>query len=168
MSDGIQTVERLHRKYAGILYDKSRRMLGDSGEAEDAVQETFIQAYRSLDSFNYGESHLPWLFRICTNVCLKIIRTRRRKGAVPKDELPESAACGNNNVEEEMHLRRVIGQLADQVDERTWHILVSYFADGLDQEQIAKQLGISRRAVVKRLTKLRVLVNDLIAGEKHV
>jgi DNA-directed RNA polymerase specialized sigma24 family protein len=42
------TIERLHRKYAGVLYDKCVRLLRDRGEAEDAMRETFANAFRSL------------------------------------------------------------------------------------------------------------------------
>ena len=119
MEDRSATIELLHDKYAGVLYDKCVRMLRDRQEAEDAVQETFVSAFRSLDQFRYGESHLPWLYRILEKV-------------------------------------------TDSLDDRSLEILVAHYLDGMDQSEIAGSLGISRRAVVKRLTAARKLVGSYL------
>jgi RNA polymerase sigma-70 factor (ECF subfamily) len=129
-------------------------MLGDRSEAEDAVQETFVSAFKALDSFRYGDSHLPWLYRIATNACLKIIRTRKRKG-VALTESPERMADRVRDPVREIHARHVLETLVDELDERSQQILVAHYVAGMDQGQIAASLGITRRAVVKRLTKLR-------------
>jgi RNA polymerase sigma-70 factor (ECF subfamily) len=154
LKDRADTIEVLHRKYAGVLYDKCVRMLADRQEAEDAVQETFVSAYQSLDQFRYGESHLPWLFRIATNVCLKFIRTRSRKGALPSDSLERREAPGPNGASR-LHFRRILEDLHGSLDERDRFILVLHFLDGMKQEEIARVLGISRRSVVKRISGLR-------------
>ncbi|MCA9665084.1 MAG: sigma-70 family RNA polymerase sigma factor [Myxococcales bacterium] len=160
-------IESLHHRYAALLYDKCVRILADAGEAEDAVQETMLSAYSALDRFDESlGGYLPWLYRIATNVCLKQLRTRRRKGATPCDTLAERVSAdatldpdatdprGRDPVRR-LHYRRMLEQLVDRVDKRTLEIVVAHFVDGLDQSEIAKQLGISRRAVVKRLSKLR-------------
>jgi RNA polymerase sigma-70 factor (ECF subfamily) len=154
VADRAQAIEVLHRRFAGVLYDHCVRMLGDRSEAEDAVQDTFLSAFRALDSFRYGESHLPWLYRIATNACLKIIRTRKRKG-VELTETPERMADRPRDPVSDIHARRVVESLVDEIDDRSLEILVSHYVAGMDQGQIAGSLGISRRAVVKRLTKLR-------------
>ncbi len=154
-------IERLHRKYAGVLFDHCVRMLGDRFEAEDAVQEAFLNAYRAYDSFTYGESRLPWLYRITTNACLKVIRTRKRKGAVPIEK-PESKAEPFRHPLDDLHSRRVLEAVVDELDDRGRRILVGHYLSGMNQEEIADVLGISRRAVVKRLTKLKRRVGELL------
>jgi RNA polymerase sigma-70 factor (ECF subfamily) len=154
------TIERLHRQYAGVLFDLCFRMLGDRFEAEDAVQEAFLNAYRAYDSFRYGESHLPWLYRIAANTCLKAIRTRQRKGAIPVEE-PERNAAPLQHPIDEIHSRRVLRQIVGELDERGQEILVGHYLAGMGQGQIADMLGISRRAVVKRLTALKRRVGYL-------
>jgi RNA polymerase sigma-70 factor (ECF subfamily) len=154
MQGRAETIAKLHRKYAGVLYDKCLRMLSDPSEAEDAVQETFVNAYRHLDSFVYGDSHLPWLYRIATNVCLKFIRTRSRKGMVPTEHIERVPGQQRDPVAA-LQRTRLFERLVGELDKRTLEIVVAHYIDGMDQGQIAQQLGISRRAVVKRLTALR-------------
>src|SRR6202167_12274 len=66
---------RFRRQVAGNLY----RVLGDRGDLDDLVQEVFVIAFRGLDRFR-GDARLStWLYRICVNVALGRIRTRKRK-----------------------------------------------------------------------------------------
>jgi RNA polymerase sigma factor (sigma-70 family) len=85
---------------------------------------------------------------------VKIIRTRRRKG-VALTEAPERMADRERDPVGGIHARRVLEALVGELDERNLEILAAHYVAGMDQGQIAAQLGISRRAVVKRLTKLR-------------
>src|SRR3954469_644951 len=72
------------------------RMLGSVQDAEDAVQETFLRAWRSLDHFESRASVQTWLYRIATNVCLDELRRRpRRPQSVqpyPDERLEEAAS----------------------------------------------------------------------------
>jgi DNA-binding transcriptional regulator LsrR (DeoR family) len=65
----------------------------------------------------------------------------------------------------EIHNRRVLEQLVDALDQKSLQIVVSHFISGMDQGQIALSLGISRRAVVKRLTALKRRVGPLFEKE---
>jgi RNA polymerase sigma-70 factor (ECF subfamily) len=65
------------------------RMLGSSSEAEDAVQETFVRAWRAADSFEGRSSVRSWLYRIATNICIDMSRTPQRR-ARPVDLGPAS------------------------------------------------------------------------------
>ncbi len=161
------TVEDLHRRYSGVIYDLCVRILQNKAEAEDATQETFLTAFRFLSSYKYGQSHLPWLYRIGTNVCLKTIRTNRRKGAYPVENLDHIEADAYDPVLR-IHIRRILETLVDELDERGLEILVAYTISGMTQSQIADMVGISRRAVVKRLTALRKRAGVLFEeGSSH-
>jgi RNA polymerase sigma-70 factor (ECF subfamily) len=77
-------LERAFEEFRPELVGYSYRMLGSPFEAEDAVQETFIRAWRAYDGFEGRASLRSWLYRIATNVCLDMLSGRERR-ARPMD-----------------------------------------------------------------------------------
>jgi len=75
---------RLIEPHRSELHAHSYRMLGSVHDAEDALQETFLKAWRGLAGFEDGNRVRPWLYKIATNVCLTAIKRRRRR-VLPMD-----------------------------------------------------------------------------------
>jgi RNA polymerase sigma-70 factor, ECF subfamily len=74
--------ERLTRRYRSRLHGHCRRLLASHEDAEDAVQETYLRAWRWRDTRRSDTSTRAWLYRIATNVCFDALsRRRRRNGA---------------------------------------------------------------------------------------
>ena len=159
--DPKRLIEALYTKYAGVLFDHCLRLLGSKSAAEDALQEVFLSAYRGISSFTYGDNHLPWLYRIATNTCYKAIRTQRRKGLVLIDNTETHADTQHNTVDD-LHAKRLIERLVHQLDERSFEIVVGHYLSGMTQDELAAAMGITRRAVVKRLTAIRKKVGRLL------
>ncbi|MGH3672656.1 MAG: sigma-70 family RNA polymerase sigma factor [Pseudonocardiaceae bacterium] len=82
-----QDLEQHRRELTGYCY----RMLGSFFEAEDAVQDTMVRAWRGSDGFEGRAALRSWLYRIATNVCLDMLRGRERR-ARPMDLGPSSTA----------------------------------------------------------------------------
>jgi RNA polymerase sigma-70 factor (TIGR02960 family) len=78
MTDIAASFETLVQRHHRELHVHCYRMLASFDEAEDAVQETFLRAWRSREAFE-GEAFRAWLYRIATNVCLDLIRSRSRR-----------------------------------------------------------------------------------------
>ena len=82
-----EDLEQHRRELTGYCY----RMLGSVFEADDAVQETMVRAWRGIEGFEGRSAVRSWLYRIATNVCLDMLRSRQRR-ARPMDLGPSSTA----------------------------------------------------------------------------
>ncbi|GAA2435673.1 sigma-70 family RNA polymerase sigma factor [Streptomyces macrosporus] len=111
-------LERHRRELTGYCY----RMLGSAFEAEDAVQETMVRAWRGLDRFEGRSSLRSWLYRIATNVCLDMLGSSARR-ARPMDlsspggaELPPGPALPETTWIEPMPDGRILGDGGDPAE----------------------------------------------------
>jgi RNA polymerase sigma-70 factor (ECF subfamily) len=84
-----EQLELHRRELTGYCY----RMLGSIHEAEDAVQDTMLRAWRALARFEDGSGLRPWLYRIATNVCIDMLKGRSRR-ALPMDVAPVGTGAG--------------------------------------------------------------------------
>lgn len=150
MGSGVQTdgrVNDLYRKFGSVIYSRCRRLLKDDALAEDATQEVFVRVMRHIEAAPDDQAALAWIYRISTNYCLNQIRDRNRQ-AEPVEELPDA---GTGHPEAGMLERDLAMQLVSRAPENLRAPAILYYVDGLEQEQIAKTLGISRRTVINRL-----------------
>src|SRR4029453_2701608 len=90
-----QKLEAQFEQYRSELTGYAYRMLGSPFEAEDAVQETFIRAWRAYEGFEGRGSLRSWLYRITTNVCLDMLGGRERR-ARPMDLGPSQEPIESN------------------------------------------------------------------------
>ncbi len=86
-------VEQALEEHRAALYGYCYRMLGSPFEADDAVQEAMVRAWRAADRFEGRAELRSWLFRIATNVCIDMLNARRRR-ALPMELGPPSPANG--------------------------------------------------------------------------
>lgn len=95
--------ELLSDLYRTTLHSLAMRILRNQDDANDAVQDTLIKAYRHIGDFDSERPIKPWLCRICTNCCVDLVRSKRQAESLDqheymledKSESPESTA-GNN------------------------------------------------------------------------
>jgi RNA polymerase sigma-70 factor (ECF subfamily) len=144
----------LYRTYGPAIYHRCLRLLRDRAAAEDATQETFVRVHRHLDKAPEAASALAWVYRIATNYCLNEIRDRKLRPE-PHDELPEGTAGASTEaaLADRDLAERVIRRSPESVRVVAW----LHYVDGIDQGEVARVLGLSRRTVASRVAEFRRL-----------
>lgn len=155
-----QTIERLITQYQTSLLRLCYVQLQDQALAEDAVQETFLKAYKGFDSFRGDSSEKTWLTRIAVNTCRDFQRggwfkhTDRR---VTPDMLPVGTVQPDT---EDLDLSLAVLKLPRKMREA---ILLYYYQD-MSTEEIAETLGIAQSSVSNRLRRGREKLRKLLEG----
>jgi RNA polymerase sigma-70 factor (ECF subfamily) len=161
---------RFRRQVAGNLY----RVLGDRSDLDDLVQEVFVIAFRGLERFR-GDARLStWLYRICVNVALGRIRTRKRRptaiGLADLDtvvadpsltERPETPAQSLQRREDQERVYRALEALAP----KKRMVLYLHEIEGLDLKEIAYLVESNPVTVRTRLFYARKEFYKVLAGE---
>ncbi|HEY3265318.1 MAG TPA: sigma-70 family RNA polymerase sigma factor [Armatimonadota bacterium] len=142
-------LERIYTEQSATVYALCHRLLGRPEDAEDAMQATFVQAFRALGRFRGQCSMKTWLYRIAVNASNDILR-RRGTAAVPL-EGDAPVADGAPAVAERVAVRCSMEQM--RPDHQT--ILILRFWEDLSYEEIGAVLGISMPAVKMRLNRAK-------------
>jgi RNA polymerase sigma-70 factor, ECF subfamily len=150
------------------LYRFARRALGDSGQAEDAVQEAFVRAWRASDRYDPARaSQRTWLFAILRNVVIDQVRARRSRPALALDgDRPEARPDGHadeaiDRVLTGWQVDAALGTLRE--DQR--RVLVEVHWRGRPYAEVAAELGVPEGTVKSRVYYgLRAMRSVLEAG----
>jgi RNA polymerase sigma-70 factor (ECF subfamily) len=168
LAGDMQALETLMRLHNRTLYRTARAILRDDAEAEDAVQEAYIQAYRALSTFR-GESKLStWLVRITANEALMRRRRDSRAAMVPSDVDPDSLAsdeAGPQADAERGEARRLLEAHIDALPDPFRAVFVMRAVEELSVEETAAALGIPDATVRTRYFRARGLLREWMAGE---
>lgn len=154
----------LVRRHQEAVFRLAYLLLGDSDEAEDVAQETFIRAFRALNQFDKARPLRPWLLQIARNLAYNRQRSVRRYVAALQrwfesqpDSTTEAAPDTNSNEDELYDVIRKLRRSDQEV------IYLRYFLE-LGVEETADALGIAPGTVKSRLSRalgrLRALLED--------
>ena len=165
MLSAEERIGQLVREYEKELLRLCCICLGDWTLAEDAVQETFIKAYRKLHSFREDSSIKTWLIRIAVNVCRDMRRTAwfrsRKRDTVAQEE--QSAVEGVETGEYSALTEAIV-----QLPPREKEVIMLYYYEGMSQTEAARVLHISTATVCRRLERAKTLLKmELEGGTDH-
>ena len=154
---------RLVETYQTALLRSCYLMLRDRGMAEDAVQETFLKAYRAADVFRGQCSEKTWLMRIAMNTCRDMRRRawfRYMDRRITPEELPEAAVPFTPRDDS---LTRAIMALPQKEKET----LLLYYYHDMTVTEIGESLQLSVSAVSNRLKRGRERLKALLEGDEQ-
>lgn len=172
--DGAAFAE-LVREQSGRLLALLRRLLRNEEDARDALQETFLAAFRALNSFD-GASRLgTWLHRIAVNTALTRLRSKQRKPELSIDDLlPKFLPDGHRQqpgpawtltaeeVVRSAESRELVRQAIQQLPDAYRVILVLRDIEQWDTAAVAQSLGLESGAVKTRLHRARQALRTLL------
>lgn len=153
-TDRRDDLERMMSQYGDALLRMCCLHLRDISLAEDAVQETFLRAYRKLDSFRRECSEQTWLMGIAINVCRDFLRTawlRRVDRSVDISLLPECAQA------DEYHDSTVLTEVM-RLNPRLREVILLRYYQGMSLQETADALGLGVSTVKARQKK----ANDML------
>jgi RNA polymerase sigma-70 factor (ECF subfamily) len=157
--------EELYRAHAGRLYGVALRLLGNTADAEDILQEIFLAAHRKLDTFR-GESALgTWLYRLATNLCLDHLRSKAGRSNQVTDALDDEVGLfdtASSSLAEQTVTKMDLERALARLPEGCRAAFVLHDVEGLEHREVADILGIaegtSKSQVHKARLKLRALL----------
>lgn len=157
---------QLIEAYQGPVYNLAYRMLGNSGEAEEAAQEAFIRAYTRLDSYDPAHKFSTWLLSITSNYCIDQIRKRRAVLLSIDEPLPPHPALhsDNNKGPEAEYMAQEREQMVQSLmsalpEEYRQAVVLRYWYD-MSYEEIAEVQETTVSAVKSRLFRARRILAD--------
>jgi len=159
----------LVRRYQDRLYNTVFRLVDSAEDAQDVVQEAFLHAYQSLESFKGDALFFTWLYRIAVNAAISLRRKRRavvridgRNGEAGIEPPDESNAIqpghGLEQAEEERRVQLALCRLSQEHKA----VLVMKDMEGMKYEQIAEQLGVPVGTIRSRLHRARLELRGLL------
>ena len=157
----------LYRQYAAAMFNTSLRIVNHTGDAEDLVQEAFIDAFRKIEDFNYQSTFGAWIKRIVINKSLNHLRGKKLKfidistagPLIPEaEEIDEEAF--EFRVEE---IKKAVAQLPDGY--RAVFTLSAF--EGYSNEQISELLNISSSTVRTQYHRARKQLLLILKGGSH-
>jgi RNA polymerase sigma-70 factor (ECF subfamily) len=143
-------VAQLYQRFGPVVYRRCLVLLRDSEAARDATQEIFRKLLHDAEKLAARDTVLPWIYRVATNHCLNERRNKRRRGEEELGlDLPLSEEAPRDLLPERQLAQRVLSRF----DAETQAVAVGVLVDGMEHEEVAAALGISRRTVSRKLDR---------------
>jgi RNA polymerase sigma-70 factor, ECF subfamily len=151
---GEEAFRRLVERHQGKAYSQAFRTLGRGPDAEDAVQEAFIRAWRNLGRLDPDKPFAAWLYRVTANVCLDRLKSADRKRAADPPAGWEDRLRSDDDPAgqvQDRDLVRWLERFLPDLPPKQRAVFVLRDVQDLSVEETAEALGMSRRTVISNL-----------------
>lgn len=167
--------EELVRLYEKRVYAVALRSSGNPEDAADIVQEVFLRAWRSIESFRGDSGFSTWLFRITMNLCVDHARHKhaqpQTQPIVTDDEterpLPDPAPTPEEHLDN-CELGRELAAALEEISEEHRRIVLLRDVSGMSYTEIAEVLEISEGTVKSRLSRARIALRKVLLSRGNI
>jgi RNA polymerase sigma-70 factor (ECF subfamily) len=168
-----EAFERIVSRYEASVYRFVCTLTPDRSRAEDALQETFLAAWRGARSFRHESAVATWLFAIARHAVDRQFRRRAGEPSadnqVPLETLGIAAGWGRDNPEESLlraEQRAIVTRALDGLSDTDRQVLVLRDLEGLDGEEAARVLGLTLTALKSRLHRAQLRFAAALGEER--
>ena len=186
-------IEALYVKYGYFIFRRCLAFMSDEASAQDAVQEVFVRALQNASAFRDQANPKTWLCRISDHHCIDLLRRQRTRGESSRvgshhlhgldggeghraregDVHGHASGDGNGHPissplvhHDDPESLLTARRLMDSLDPEARRLAVLYFVDELTQDEMAAELGLSRRTIGKHLKELAIRAKALLGERK--
>jgi len=161
----------LVRRHQRRVYRLAVHLLKSGAEAEDVTQDTFVRAYGALDRFDGRSEPFTWIYRICVNLSLNALRSRKtRRASSPDDPRVEGLLVDNRPAggsparsTADKQLGRALVEGIDELSDTLRTTLVLVCIDGLSHAEAGEVLGCPEGTIAWRVHEARKKLRGMLA-----
>jgi RNA polymerase sigma factor (sigma-70 family) len=155
---------KLYKLYSRAMFNVCYRICGREEDAEDALQEGFISAFRSLDSYRGDATFGAWLKRIVVNKAINILKKKRHE-LMPEDEGWDVAEVEQEGeYKSEFTVDRVKDAI-QQLPDGYRSVLSLYLLEGYDHQEIAEIMNITESTSKSQLNRAKTKLKELLTAK---
>jgi RNA polymerase sigma-70 factor (ECF subfamily) len=162
LSGDLRAYEQLYTMHGARMKNLARNLLGNPMDAEDAVQETFLKAQRSIAGFRGQSSFVTWTYRILINTCYDARRSRLRKKEIANDDSSESPRPEPRASVAHPSLRMALERALASLTRHQRDVFLLYEVEGFRHAEIAGMLEITETASKNTLFQAKKNLRQLL------
>lgn len=158
-NDRDQVLVQMVNQYQGLLLRMCYISLRDMEMAKDATQETFLKAYKAMDTFRGECSEKTWLIQIAMNTCRNMQRSawfRYHDRRITPEDLPQAIGLADDNGD--LDVMCDVMKLPPKLKE----VVILYYWQNMNVNEIAHALGVTHSTVSTRLKRAREKLHDVL------
>lgn len=152
----------LYKRYCDAMYNVCYRMLGNEPEAEDVLQESFIDVFRRLDTFRAESSLGAWIKRIVINHCLNVFKKRKIKFEEMTSHISDIPAEEYEDDEETAYEIKKVKKAIMELPDGYRQVLTLYLIEGYDHAEIADILGIQETGSKSQYSRAKAKLREIL------
>jgi RNA polymerase sigma factor (sigma-70 family) len=153
--------QRLYNQYSRAMYNTCLRMLKIEADAEDALQNAFLDVFTKIDSFRYESTIGAWIKRIVVNTCINHLKKRRLLTTDWDESIPVPDETAPDTSEQEYQVSRIKSAMEDLPD--GYRVVFSlYLLEGYDHAEIGEILHISEATSKSQFSRAKQRVREML------